>query len=87
MSTANVLETELAFYREHEKEYLAHYEGMYVAISDRQLIGAYSSESEAYEAGLRKVGNQPFLIKLVTTEPEPIHLPALNLGILNADFQ
>lgn len=84
---ATVLETELAYYRRHEKEYLEHYEGMFVVISGKQFIGAFSQEPEAYEAGLRKVGNRPFLIKRVTEEPEQIHLPALNIGTINADLQ
>ena len=82
-----VLKKEFAFYRQHEKEYLKHYNGMYVVISGERLIGAYSTETEAYDAGLAELGNVPFLIKRVTEEPEQIHIPALNVGILNADLQ
>jgi len=84
---ATALETELAFYRREEKNYLDHYEGMFVVITGERLVGAFSGEPEAYKAGLEEVGNKPFLIKRVTTEPEQIHLPALNVGIINADLQ
>ena len=56
-------------------------------IFGKRFIGVFSSEPEAYEAGLRKVGNKPFLIRRVTKEPEQIHLPALNIGTINADLQ
>ena len=82
-----VLDQEMAFYRQREKEYLQHYNNMYVVISSNRLIGAYSTETEAYEAGLGEIGNVPFLIKRVTEEPEQVHLPALSVGILNADLQ
>ena len=83
---ADILKKEIAFYRQHEKDYLKHYRNMYVVISGERLIGAYSTENEAYDTGVSELGNVPFLIKRVTEEPEQVHLPALNVGIVNADL-
>lgn len=79
------LEKELKYFEEHKDELLKHYEGQFVLIKDDQLVGAFTTEEEAYQAGLEKFGNQPFLIKKVTKEEEVVQLPALTLGLLHAD--
>ncbi len=81
------LETELQYFQAHREELLEHYEGSYVLIVGDDLLGAFTTEAEAYAAGLRKVGNRPFLIRRVTREDEIVRMPALTLGMLNAHPQ
>jgi hypothetical protein len=78
------LEKELEYYESHSGELLEHHEGSYVLIADDQLLGAFTTEAEAYAAGLRKVGNRPFLIRRVSREEETVYVPALTLGVLHA---
>ncbi len=78
------LEKELAFYEQHKAELLKHYEGLYVLIKGNELIGAFTSEAEAYQAGVERFGTEPFLIKRVTKEEEVGLIPALSLGVLHA---
>ena len=79
------LEKELAFLKEEKEELLRHYEGQLVLIKDAALIGAFSSEADAYRAGLQRFGNQAFLIKRVTKgdEDDVVSFPALTLGLIH----
>ena len=61
---------------------LRHHEKQFVLIKGDQFAGAYTTEAEAYKAGLEKFGNQPFLIKQVLNEETVAHFPALILGLL-----
>ncbi len=79
-----VLAKELKYFEDHKDELLKHYENQFVLIKDDQLVGAFTTEVEAYQAGIQRFGNQPFLIKKVTKEEEVVHFPALTLGLLNA---
>ncbi len=80
-----VLERELAYFSAHKDELLENHEGQFVLVKDETLVGAFTTEKEAYEAGLERLGNQPFLIKrVVREEDETAHFPALVLGVLHA---
>jgi hypothetical protein len=79
-----MFETELAYYSEHKDELLQHHENQFVIIRGNEFGGAYSSDLDAYKAGLAKWGNVSFLIKQVRKEEEVVRFPALTLGVLNA---
>lgn len=83
-TSSMILDKELKYFNEHKDELLKYYENQFVLIKDDMLIGAFTTEAEAYAAGIQKFGNQPFLIKKVTKEEEVVHFPALTLGLLNA---
>lgn len=68
-----ILDKELKYFNEHKDELLKHYETQFVLIKDDEFIGAFTTEAEAYAAGIQKFGNQPFLIKKVTKEEELVH--------------
>ena len=69
----------------HKNELLDTYEGLYVLVKKDEFAGAFTTEKEAYEAGLERFGNRPFLIKRVLRqEDETAHYPALVLGVLHA---
>ena len=78
------LEKELEYFQTHRDELLEHHLGSYALIADGRLVGTFTTEAEAYEAGLRRLGNRPFLIKLVSAEDEVVQIPALTLGVLDA---
>lgn len=76
------LQEELRFFEKNKLEYLKHYQGQFVLIKDKRLIGSYTTEEEAYKAGIEQFGNTPFLIKRVVKE-EPINvIPALMVGLI-----
>ena len=80
------LEKELEFYKSQYKQLLSHYENQFVLIKGDKLLGSFTKDSEAYEAGLEQLGNQPFLIKRVVKGEEIDRAPALVLGLLNANI-
>lgn len=80
------LEKELAYFNAHREELVSHYEGQFVLIKDDSYLGSFTTEAEAYEEGLKRLGNQPFLIKRVTKKEEFDRAPALVLGLINASL-
>jgi len=81
-----VLDEELKYYKAQYKELLKHYENQFVLISGNKLLGSFTTDSEAYEAGLEWVGNKPFLVKRVVKGDDIERAPALALGLLNASL-
>lgn len=83
MAEDTILQKELNYFNEHRRKWLETYENQFALIKDENLIGTYTTEAEAYKAGLEKIGNQPFLIKQVVKEDKEISYPALALGVTN----
>ena len=82
-----VLEKEIKYFEAHKEELLSHYEGQFILIKDDTLVGAFTTEEDAYKAGIEKFGNQPILIKKVTKEEEIVQLPTVMLGLIHASSQ
>jgi len=79
-----VLETEITYFEEHKAEWLVIYKDKFALIKDRELLGTFTTHDEAYQHGVDKLGNQPFLIKKVIEEEELVQFPALTVGLINA---
>ncbi len=82
MGSATPLERELNYFQAQKERLLEHHEGAFVLISGEELVGAFTTQAEAYEAGLKQLGNIPFLIHRVTRAEEEIQFPALVVGII-----
>ena len=63
-----MLEREQSFYHTHVEEFTNLYKGKVLLIKGEELIGIFDSEEEAYSEGVRRFGNEPFLIKRVIEE-------------------
>jgi len=70
MSEQNPLQTELEYFQRHKQEYLKFYKNQFVLIKSEEFAGAFTTEAEAYKAGLERFGNKPFLIKQVLDKDE-----------------
>ncbi len=79
-----ILEQELAYYNQHRADLLSKYEGKFLLIKGSELVGSFENAEAAYQEGLRRFGNTPFLIKQVLREERVEHIPALTLGIVHA---
>ena len=80
----NLLLKELAFYKSKKNELVKTHMNQFVLIKDNNLIGAFTNELEAYQTGVKKYGNSPFLIKKVANEEDRQEdVPALTIGIIN----
>lgn len=78
----HLLKKELQFFERNKKRFLKNYLNQFVLIKDNQLIGAYTTEEEAYKSGIEKFGNTPFLIKQVLKEEPTFAIPALTVGLI-----
>jgi hypothetical protein len=57
-----------------------------VLIKGSGLVGAFTTDAEAYRAGVEQFGNEPFLIKQVVEDDGKVTYPALMVGVINAHF-
>ena len=83
MVQKNILQIELDFFNKKKDELLRLYKGQFVLIKGEKLIGSYTTDGEAYKAGLEQFGNQPFLIKQVLDDDTKVSYPALTVGAIN----
>ncbi len=78
------LEEELEFFEANKIDFLQHYKGQFALIKGKELIGTYTTWSEAFEDGIKKLGNVSFLIKQVLDKEETVQFPALVVGGISA---
>ena len=72
----------MEFFASQKSEWLKYYKGQFALVKGRQLLGTYTTMEQAFAAGVRALGIQPFLIKQVTEKEEVLHIPALDAGVL-----
>lgn len=74
------LQKEMDYFDQNKSEYLKTYHNTYVVIKDNKLLGNFTTQQEAYQAGIKVYGNEAFLIKYVTENESPsVHAPAITL--------
>lgn len=78
------LETEIEFYNAHKKDWLQHYEGKFALIKGTELLGTYTTWQQAFDDGVEKLGNVPFLIRQVQEKDDIVQFPALTVGAISA---
>jgi len=83
MTAEETLQTELQFYEKNKQEYLKLYPGQFVLIKGEQFGGAYTTDAEAYKAGLDQFGDQTFLIRQVLEDGTKVSYPALTVGVMS----
>ncbi len=79
-----MFEQELAFFESKRDEFCKIYPGQFVLIHKDQLLGSFTTEAQAYEAGIQKLGNIPFLIKCALPTDLEVSVPAYTIGLLSA---
>ncbi|PWU10669.1 MAG: hypothetical protein C5B50_24995 [Verrucomicrobia bacterium] len=75
---------ELEAFDRKKQELLSVCEGKFAVFKGSDFLGVFDTPQTAYEAGINKWGNVPFLIKPVVKEEKPHQIPALFLGLLHA---
>ncbi len=76
------LEREYIYYQASKDKLMKEHLGEFVLVKGDKIAGYFSSENKAYENGLKRFGNQPFLIEKIVREDKVAQSPALVLGIL-----
>ncbi len=59
----SALKKEFEYYRQHQDELVAQYQGKFIVIADEKVIGAYDSEMEAYQSAQKERALGTFLIQ------------------------
>jgi hypothetical protein len=78
------LEKEIATYTRMKADLLKSHEGKFVLIHGEEFCGAYDTAENAYVEGVKRFGQEPFLVKKVTTQEEVYRNQALSLGLIHA---
>jgi hypothetical protein len=78
------LERETAYFESHKSEMLQHYLGQFALIHGDDLLGTFTRFEEAFDEGIKRLGNHPFLIRQVVEDEAPVQFPALVLGMISA---
>jgi hypothetical protein len=78
------LEQETAYFEEKKAEWLQHYTGQFALVHGDELLGTFTQFDEAFDAGVKRLGNQPFLIKQIVETETPVQFPALVVGMIGA---
>ncbi len=80
------LKKELEFYESKRAEWLKYYKNKFVLIKEEDAIDFFTTVEEAYKEGVKRYGNQPFLIKQILEEEPVEHVPAFMLGVVHANL-
>jgi len=80
------LEKEQEFFEAHRAEWMKYHENKFALVVGDELTGMYDTPQAAYEAGVDRFGNVPMLIKQVLTTDPVILIPALTLGLIDANL-
>ncbi len=80
-----MLDIERTYFDANLEDWLTKNSNKFVVVSGEQVLGFFDTLDEALSVGARACGLQPFLVRRVQRQPEDISIPALTLGILNAN--
>jgi hypothetical protein len=80
------LEIELATYQRLKADLLKNHLGKFVLIKGEEFLGTFDNAGNAYEAGVKRFGKEPFLVRRVTESDEVYENHALSLGLIHAGF-
>lgn len=65
-----MIENEFKYYLDHQSELVEKYNGKFIVLKNEQVIGAYSSNQEAYSETIKKEALGTFLIQHCTPGAE-----------------
>ena len=80
-----MLDKERAAFARHADEWGRIHPGKFAVVKDDQLAGVFDTIDDALASGARAYGLTPFLVRQLGQPPERISIPALTMGLLNAD--
>ena len=76
------LEQELEFFEENNESWRERYLGRFVLVKGRDLVATFDTAEEALTHAASQFGTEPFLVRRVESDDQPIYIPALALGLL-----
>ena len=76
-----LLGEEICFYEQNKEALIRDYLNRHLLIKGSEVIGSFSTESQAIGEGARRFGTEPFLVRLTGEDTPVVSVPALTLGI------
>ena len=80
----STFQDELKAFEARKSELLDVAEGKFAVFKGAEFLGVFDTPAAAYDAGVVKYGNVPFLVKQVRKQDRVEHAPAIFWGISNA---
>ncbi|OFX16307.1 MAG: hypothetical protein A2Z18_07715 [Armatimonadetes bacterium RBG_16_58_9] len=80
-----MLDEEIQYFKKSLDEWLKQFPGKIALVKGRELIGVYDTEAETLAEGARRYQLESFLVRRIAREQPDASIPALTLGILNAN--
>ena len=80
------LQVELDYFNAHKTEWLSRHQGKFLLIKGEELLDVFSTLEDAYKAGVKLFGNQPFFIRRLEETNSTNQIPSLMLGIIHANL-
>jgi len=72
-----IFKEELAFFDARKQELLKTHAGQFALIKGRNLVGIFSTREQAYAEGVKRFGQEAFLIKHIVEHEKPEQVPLL----------
>ena len=81
-----MLDKEIQVFKDNIEEWLKSDSNKFVVIKDEQVLNFFNTFDEALSNAVSHYGIQPYLIRQVRSSQEEISIPALTLGLINANI-
>lgn len=76
MRESHPLYKDIQAFKQQFEELEEHYPGKFVIFRDGEFVGAYDTFNSAANEAVERFGNEPFLIRPVSANREPMRMPA-----------
>jgi len=82
--SAEAIDREVEAFEEKLEDLLTEHEGKFALVKDGAVIGTFDNEGDAYTEGVKRFGEDTFLVRQILSGKTLEALPALFSGVINA---
>lgn len=77
--TDKILAEEIALYESKKEELLENYEGQYIAIKGKEIIGIFGTENQAMREAYKKHGYVSLLVRKISKSEPTVYTKGVNI--------
>ena len=82
MEYDELLAAEIAFLKQNRDRLIRKYDSLFLLIKGAEVVDSFESETDAITEGVRKFGQEPFLVRRPQDRTQTFFNPALSLGLM-----
>ena len=82
MDNDELLATEVAFLNRNRNRLIRKYDSLFLLIKGTEVVDSFENETDAITEGMRKFGQEPFLVRRPQDRTQTFFNPALSLGLV-----